>query len=105
MRCCEGAPHFNRVFSSSFSLSPLFLLLLNNNLITVRLLREELQLLQEPGSYVGEVIKVREREQERKKKEKRAKTFSPFDPFFFNVVLFNLNLDFSLPLSPSTYHH
>lgn len=24
----------------------------------VRLLREELQLLQEPGSYVGEVIKV-----------------------------------------------
>ena len=25
---------------------------------TVRLLREELQLLQEPGSYVGEVIKV-----------------------------------------------
>lgn len=25
----------------------------------VRLLREELQLLQEPGSYVGEVIKVR----------------------------------------------
>ena len=26
----------------------------------VRLLREELQLLQEPGSYVGEVIKVGE---------------------------------------------
>lgn len=26
--------------------------------ITVRLLREELQLLQEPGSYVGEVVKV-----------------------------------------------
>ena len=26
---------------------------------TVRLLKEELQLLQEPGSYVGEVIKVR----------------------------------------------
>ena len=25
----------------------------------VRMLREELQLLQEPGSYVGEVIKVR----------------------------------------------
>lgn len=25
---------------------------------TVRLLREELQLLQEPGSYVGEVVKV-----------------------------------------------
>ena len=25
----------------------------------MRLLREELQLLQEPGSYVGEVIKVR----------------------------------------------
>jgi 26S proteasome regulatory subunit T6 len=24
----------------------------------VRLLREELQLLQEPGSYVGEVVKV-----------------------------------------------
>ena len=28
-------------------------------LCTVRLLREELQLLQEPGSYVGEVVKVR----------------------------------------------
>ena len=26
----------------------------------VRLLREELQLLQEPGSYVGEVVKVRQ---------------------------------------------
>ena len=25
---------------------------------TVRLLREELQLLQEPGSYVGEIVKV-----------------------------------------------
>jgi 26S proteasome regulatory subunit T6 len=25
---------------------------------SVRLLREELQLLQEPGSYVGEVVKV-----------------------------------------------
>lgn len=25
---------------------------------TVRMLREELQLLQEPGSYVGEVVKV-----------------------------------------------
>jgi hypothetical protein len=34
----------------------LLLLLLH---CTVRLLREELQLLQEPGSYVGEVIKVR----------------------------------------------
>lgn len=29
-------------------------------LAAVRLLREELQLLQEPGSYVGEVIKVRQ---------------------------------------------
>ena len=28
--------------------------------IAVRLLREELQLLQEPGSYVGEVVKVRQ---------------------------------------------
>lgn len=26
--------------------------------IPVRMLREELQLLQEPGSYVGEVVKV-----------------------------------------------
>lgn len=26
--------------------------------VAVRLLREELQLLQEPGSYVGEVVKV-----------------------------------------------
>ena len=31
---------------------------------TVRMLREELQLLQEPGSYVGEVIKVRWRRRE-----------------------------------------
>jgi 26S proteasome regulatory subunit T6 len=29
-------------------------------LLAVRLLREELQLLQEPGSYVGEVIKARD---------------------------------------------
>ena len=28
------------------------------NLFTVRLLREELQLLHEPGSYVGEVVKA-----------------------------------------------
>jgi len=28
-------------------------------ILAVRLLREELQLLQEPGSYVGEVLKVR----------------------------------------------
>ncbi len=27
-------------------------------LYTVRLLREELQLLHEPGSYVGEVVKI-----------------------------------------------
>ena len=27
-------------------------------MLAVRLLREELQLLQEPGSYVGEVVKV-----------------------------------------------
>lgn len=26
--------------------------------LAVRMLREELQLLQEPGSYVGEVVKV-----------------------------------------------
>jgi ATP-dependent 26S proteasome regulatory subunit len=31
---------------------------LHTKLIVVRLLREELQLLQEPGSYVGEVVKV-----------------------------------------------
>ena len=30
----------------------------NNLNARVRLLREELQLLQEPGSYVGEVVKV-----------------------------------------------
>jgi 26S proteasome regulatory subunit T6 len=29
-----------------------------NLFFLVRLLREELQLLQEPGSYVGEVVKV-----------------------------------------------
>lgn len=27
-------------------------------ILTVRMLKEELQLLQEPGSYVGEVVKV-----------------------------------------------
>lgn len=31
---------------------------LTNYVIAVRALREELQLLQEPGSYVGEVVKV-----------------------------------------------
>ena len=31
---------------------------LSLNCATVRLLREELQLLQEPGSYVGEVVKL-----------------------------------------------
>lgn len=31
---------------------------LNLSIPPVRLLREELQLLQEPGSYVGEVVKV-----------------------------------------------
>ena len=29
-----------------------------NGLLVVRLLREELQLLHEPGSYVGEVVKA-----------------------------------------------
>jgi ATP-dependent 26S proteasome regulatory subunit len=29
-----------------------------NSICIVRLLKEELQLLQEPGSYVGEVVKV-----------------------------------------------
>ena len=29
-----------------------------NGLLIVRLLREELQLLHEPGSYVGEVVKA-----------------------------------------------
>lgn len=37
---------------------------------TVRLLREELQLLQEPGSYVGEVIKV-------SRERARARTLPP----------------------------
>lgn len=32
--------------------------LLNYEKLAVRMLREELQLLQEPGSYVGEVVKV-----------------------------------------------
>jgi 26S proteasome regulatory subunit T6 len=31
---------------------------LAHSVLSVRLLREELQLLQEPGSYVGEIIKV-----------------------------------------------
>ena len=32
--------------------------LFTNRLLIVRLLREELQLLHEPGSYVGEVVKA-----------------------------------------------
>ena len=32
--------------------------LVSNSMLAVRQLREELQLLQEPGSYVGEIIKV-----------------------------------------------
>ena len=54
------SPFFS-LSSLSFSLTSLFFpppLSPNNE--TVRLLREELQLLQEPGSYVGEVIKVGE---------------------------------------------
>lgn len=35
-----------------------YLRIVLNSLFSVRLLREELQLLHEPGSYVGEVVKV-----------------------------------------------
>jgi hypothetical protein len=50
---------------------------------TVRLLREELQLLQEPGSYVGEVIKVRGNglSGEREREMEREKQRNPFDLF------------------------
>jgi ATP-dependent 26S proteasome regulatory subunit len=43
-------PHFDFVFPHSHCPK--------NHFFSVRMLREELQLLQEPGSYVGEVIKV-----------------------------------------------
>lgn len=35
-----------------------YILFVSDKHDTVRLLREELQLLHEPGSYVGEVVKV-----------------------------------------------
>jgi len=41
-----------------YYLKAAFLLALMNHCVTVRLLREELQLLQESGSYVGEVVKA-----------------------------------------------
>jgi hypothetical protein len=42
----------------------------------VRLLREELQVLQEPGSYVGEVIKVRAVLRAQKRYMRRPKTWA-----------------------------
>lgn len=37
---------------------PMIEFLISVHMLPVRMLREELQLLQEPGSYVGEVVKV-----------------------------------------------
>ncbi|KAL0709787.1 hypothetical protein Bca4012_016765 [Brassica carinata] len=47
--CCEEHNQIDKLFS--LGCSEVYLLL-------IRMLREELQLLQEPGSYVGEVVKV-----------------------------------------------
>jgi hypothetical protein len=86
----QGAPrsHFQSRFLPP-SLSPLLSPSLQTNQHeTVRLLREELQLLQEPGSYVGEVIKVRgnglsgERERERWKEKS-----SVIHSIFFSQLL------------------
>ena len=46
--------HYSVGFMIYLRLLHLYLILI----FTVRMLREELQLLQEPGSYVGEVVKV-----------------------------------------------
>lgn len=49
--CCPLIFQISLIFSSPQCLSP-------SLLSPVRMLREELQLLHEPGSYVGEVIKL-----------------------------------------------
>lgn len=54
---CEITSVFGvRTFFFFFRKKKIFML--GNFYWTVRMLREELQLLQEPGSYVGEVVKV-----------------------------------------------
>lgn len=45
-------------FGGRMSYGRRYLTMLSNCIILVRLLREELQLLMEPGSYVGEVVKA-----------------------------------------------
>ena len=47
--------------------------------MVVRLLKEELQLLQEPGSYVGEVVKVMS------KKKVLVKVCRIFFAFYFSL--------------------
>ena len=50
----------------------------------VRLLREELQLLQEPGSYVGEVVKVMGKKKVLVKVQPEGK-YGPFPSYFPQV--------------------
>jgi hypothetical protein len=51
----------------------------------VRLLREELQLLHEPGSYVGEVVKVMGKTKVLVKVQPEGKYSAPFaSPYVFN---------------------
>ena len=51
--------------------------------MTVRMLREELQLLQEPGSYVGEVVKVMGKNKVLVKVTSSSILFMPFFLFHF----------------------
>ena len=50
-------------------------------------MREELQLLQEPGSYVGEVVKVREAREREGEREAHPDAHPPRSPSFFFLSL------------------
>ena len=51
--------------------------------LLVRLLREELQLLHEPGSYVGEVVKVMGKSKVLVKVQPEGKYSACFESFIF----------------------
>lgn len=66
----------------------------------VRLLREELQLLQEPGSYVGEIVKVMGKNKVLVKVQPEGK-YSMLLAASHNVAYILVNITFS-PLQSST---
>jgi len=64
--------------------------------VTVRLLREELQLLQESGSYVGEVVKAMD------KKKVLVKVFCLLHIFCYIMLVTVTNID--VDYSPVIYN-